>query len=164
MPTPTPTPRPRPRPLPLPPHAHSDPHPDPDADADAHLSPPGTNLLANGSFESGAHRLAVRWSSTSASQAFAGTSAAQLDATTTTDARVEQRLTGLRPKTLYTRATHPDEWDSSPPMSGHRGSNQQATTRQDWIRTVASLCGAAAHFHNCRERNISEDLGPSRQK
>ena len=91
--TPTPAPTPTPVPTPTP-----TPNPTPT------YPPLGTNLLANGSFEAGLAGWQTRGGTATAGEAFAGTRAAQLDATASADARVEQVVTGLRPKTLYTFA------------------------------------------------------------
>jgi hypothetical protein len=91
--TPTPAPTPTPVPTPTP-----TPNPTPT------YPPLGTNLLANGSFEAGLAGWQTRGGTATAGEAFAGTRAAQLDATASADARVEQVVTGLRPKTLYTYA------------------------------------------------------------
>ncbi|MCB9424250.1 MAG: cadherin-like domain-containing protein [Actinobacteria bacterium] len=91
-PVPDPAPEPDPAPVPDPPPA-PDPVPAPDPDA------AGANLLQNPTFTDGLSS----WSASGAvSVATDGGQGVLLSATATDDARITQRVTGLKPQTLYT--------------------------------------------------------------
>lgn len=87
-PTPTPSPTSSPAPTPSPTYA-----------------PPGTNLLVNGSFESGLSAWVATGNVSTATSGDDGSRAADLAASPASDARLAQVVAGLKPRTQYTLAS-----------------------------------------------------------
>lgn len=136
-PTPTPTPTQTVTPTPTPTTPTQDPTP-----TTPTYPPAGTNLVTNGDFENGL----VGWSNPSGSAAvtnaaYQGSKAAALTSTASTTARIQQTLTGLKPKTMYTFAVRlkttgsqpSDVWGSFAVTDGAQRDKTNSQQSPDWV-------------------------------
>lgn len=156
---------PSPSATPAPTPSSASPSPNPTNSTPTSAPTPGTNLLTNGSFEMGLTGWVTTGNVAEASSAYEGNRAVVLTPTATGDARVEQIVSGLKPKTLYTLAvriktsgTEPaDVWASwgatGGPQLDKTGSAQSPTYAEQRFTFTMAANTSRAHIWAQAGRN-----------